>query len=54
MNDNCPNNFTCIGCKYAEIIERTMCMHKTPVEVSVIFRCTLCSIKEVQANYFLS
>lgn len=54
MIDNCPNHYTCIGCKHAQIIERTLEHKGQFILVKVLYNCPACSISNIETNYILS
>lgn len=54
MIDNCPNNYTCIGCKYAQLIERTIEPNRAHSLVKIQFRCQFCSITNIETVNILS
>lgn len=54
MVNNCPNHYTCIGCKYAQIVESTLEHKGEFIQVKVLFNCPLCSITNIETAYILS
>lgn len=54
MVNNCPNHYTCIGCKHAQLIETIIEPNNTHLLVKVQFSCPLCSITNIETSYILS